>query len=67
MPILTRFEKTRLIGARALQISMGAPPITKNVGNSPLETAKNELDEKILPLTVLRKYPNGKEIRIEIN
>ncbi len=67
MPILTRFERTRLIGARALQISMGAPALVKEGAGTPLETAKKELEDNVLPLTVIRHFPNGEEKRVELN
>ena len=60
-PRLTRFEKTRIVGARALQISMGAPlmiEIPKNMTN-PIEIALKELMEKVLPITIRRKLPDG--------
>ncbi len=60
-PRLTRFEKTRIVGARALQISMGAPlmiEISKNMTN-PIEIALKELMEKVLPITIRRKLPDG--------
>ncbi|RME78427.1 DNA-directed RNA polymerase subunit K [Candidatus Woesearchaeota archaeon] len=59
---LTRFEKARLIGARALQISMGAPykiDISKEdleaIKYNPIEIAKKELEAGVLPLKVVRK------------
>jgi len=53
----TRFERARLIGARALQIKMGAPILVKVTGDhtSALEIAKLELSKNVLPLTVKRK------------
>lgn len=58
--LLTRFEITRLISARALQLSLGAPPLVKQEkGASCYDLAKEELQEKLLPLAVLRVYPNG--------
>lgn len=54
----TRFEKARIIGARALQISMGAPSmlakIPKNVID-PVEISMLEFEEKAIPITVKRK------------
>jgi DNA-directed RNA polymerase subunit K len=50
----TKFEKARLIGARALQIKMGAPLLIvppKGV-ERPLEIAKLELEKGTLPITV---------------
>jgi len=58
--VLTRFEKTRLISARALQLSFGAPALLKvDKEDTCYNIAKNELDKKVLPLSVLRQYPNG--------
>lgn len=50
----TKFEKARLIGARALQIKMGAPVlITPPKGvERPIEIAKLELEQDVLPITV---------------
>lgn len=60
-PKLTRFEKARVIGARALQIAMGAPPlieVNKSV-NSPIDIAIMELNEKVLPISIRRTLPDG--------
>ncbi len=67
-PKLTRFEKARIVGARSLQISMGAPillALDENLSaggtglNSPIEIAMKELEEGILPMTVRRTLPDG--------
>lgn len=61
-PRLTRFEKARILGARAMQLAMGAPPLVEvppDVKN-PLEIAKLELEKGVLPLVIKRKLPNGK-------
>lgn len=48
---LTRFEKARIVGARALQISMGAKPQVKiSQDCDPIDIAKLELKKKVLPL-----------------
>jgi len=60
-PKLTRYEKARIVGARALQISMGAPVLVKpseNVSN-PIDIAIQELEGKILPITIRRTLPDG--------
>ncbi len=56
---LTKFERSRIIGARALQISFGAPVLTDLPKTSldPLRIAEKELIEKVLPLTIRREYP----------
>jgi len=67
MSRLTRFEMTRVLSARALQLSLGAPPLVKKLKElSMLDVAEKEFDGKVLPLSVLRKYPNGKLKRIEL-
>ncbi|MBI4015280.1 MAG: DNA-directed RNA polymerase subunit K [Candidatus Aenigmarchaeota archaeon] len=55
--ILTRFERTRLIGARALQIAAGAPPLVKGNTEDPIRLAEMELDSGVLPMTVKKKMP----------
>jgi DNA-directed RNA polymerase I, II, and III subunit RPABC2 len=60
-PKLTRFERARIVGARALQISLGAPilaPIPDTVVDS-IDIAIVELREKVLPLTIRRTLPEG--------
>ena len=60
-PTLTRFEKARIMGARALQLSLGAPPfidIPKNATTS-LQIAMEELDQRVIPITIRRVQPNG--------
>ena len=60
-PILTRFEKARIMGARALQLSLGAPvfiEIPKNATTS-LEIAMEELKQRVLPIVIKRTLPNG--------
>jgi DNA-directed RNA polymerase subunit K/omega len=65
---LTRFEKARLISARALQLSLGAPPLVEvKKENSVIDVAEKEFLEKVIPLVVLRRYPNGENRRIELN
>jgi len=50
---LTRFEKARLIGARALQLSMGAKPLVEVPGSlDPIDIATLELKEGVIPLKV---------------
>lgn len=65
---LTRFEFTRVLSARALQLSLGAPPLVKGTRDlSMLETAEKEFNEKVLPLNVLRQYPNGDIRKVGLN
>lgn len=63
---LTRFEETRLISARALQLSLGAPPLIKpSKEGSIFELAKEEFEKNALPLAVIREYPDGTLKKIE--
>ncbi|OKY77134.1 MAG: DNA-directed RNA polymerase subunit K/omega [Candidatus Methanohalarchaeum thermophilum] len=49
----TKFEKARIIGARALQISLGAPVLVEANGEKEsLELAKMEFEKGIIPVTV---------------
>lgn len=63
----TKYETARLIGARALQIAMGAPFFIKmdeaelaKIGYNPIEIARRELAAGALPLTVRRVRPAQK-------
>jgi len=60
-PKLTRFEKARIVGARALQISMGAPILIEVSEGflSPIDIALKELEAGILPITIRRTLPDG--------
>jgi DNA-directed RNA polymerase subunit K len=51
----TRYERARIIGARALQISMGAPLLIKTEKIDPLEIALEEFALRKIPITVKRK------------
>lgn len=57
---MTKFEKTRILGQRAEQISLGAPPMV-DIGNldDAMLIAEKELTEKKIPLKIIRTYPNG--------
>ncbi len=67
MSRLTRFEVTRVLSARALQLSLGAPPLVKRTSElDMLEVAEKEFGQKVLPLSILRRYPNGVSKRIEL-
>ncbi len=50
----TRFEKARIIGARALQISYGAPVLVDYPENiiDPIDIALYELDQDMVPIAV---------------
>ena len=52
-----RYEKARIIGARALQVAYGAPVLVETDQTQPILIAAEEYDEGVLPFTVRR----GKE------
>ncbi len=66
---LTRFEKARIIGARALQISMGAPILvnTKTAPSSLFALAEHELRAGNIPMTVRRTLPTGESADIPLS
>ncbi len=68
-PTLTRFEKARIAGARALQLSLGAPPfipIPKTARIS-LDIAMVELEKRVIPIVIRRVLPNGDYQNIPID
>jgi len=66
---LTRYEKARIVGARALQLSFGAPLLIEKPIDiiDPIKLALLELKAGILPLTIIRDNPNGESQDIPIN
>ena len=60
IPFLTKYEKTRIIGKRAMQISKGSPPLVE-IGDleSPIDIAKKELMERKIPFIIRRPLPDG--------
>lgn len=66
---LTRYEKARIVGARALQISFGAPILIDKPTDmiDPIKIAQVELRAKILPLTIRRENPSEEYQDIPIN
>ncbi len=60
----SKYEKARMLGSRALQIAMGAPFLVKlekkdleRIAYSPLEIAKIEFEQGVIPITVRRPLP----------
>ena len=60
IPFLTKYEKSRIIGKRAMQISKGSPPLVE-IGDleSPIDIAKKELMERKIPFIIRRPLPDG--------
>ncbi len=64
----TKYEKARVIGARALQIAMGAPVLLKltqddleKINYSPIVIAKLEFEKGVLPIVIKRPLPPAVE------
>ncbi|WP_436935516.1 DNA-directed RNA polymerase subunit K [Halovenus marina] len=49
-----RYEKARIIGARALQVAYGAPVLIDTEQTEPILIAAEEYDSDVLPFTVRR-------------
>lgn len=59
-PYLTKYERARVLGTRAMQISMGAPvKIDVQGATDPIVIADMELQRKMNPLIIRRYLPNG--------
>ncbi|MFH1317061.1 MAG: DNA-directed RNA polymerase subunit K [Candidatus Woesearchaeota archaeon] len=64
----TKYERARILGSRALQISVGAPFLIKldendleNLRYNPIEIAKLEYNKGLIPITVKRPLPGKKK------
>ena len=60
-PILTKYEKTKIIGLRVSQLNKGAKPyveLTRSIIDNAL-VAEKELREKKIPFIIMRPIPNG--------
>jgi DNA-directed RNA polymerase I, II, and III subunit RPABC2 len=59
-PYMTKYERARVLGTRALQISMNAPVLVPVEGETdPLEIALKELAAKKIPLVIRRFLPDN--------
>ncbi|KAL5727681.1 DNA-directed RNA polymerases II [Ranunculus cassubicifolius] len=57
---MTKYERARILGTRALQISMNAPVMVELEGETdPLEIAMKELRARKIPFTIRRYMPDG--------
>ncbi|KAL3905778.1 MAG: hypothetical protein SGILL_009539 [Bacillariaceae sp.] len=57
---LTKYERARVLGTRALQVSMNAPVMVDLDGETdPLRIAEKELRERKIPIIVRRYLPDG--------
>lgn len=63
----SKYEKARIIGSRALQLSMGAPMTIKltekeleKINYNPIMIAKREYEEGKIPLKIIREQETVK-------
>ena len=68
----TKYEKARILGARALQVAMDAPLLTdidkdrlEELNYDPMEIAKIEYDEDVLPISVKQPMPKKKSVKVK--
>ena len=64
----TKYEKARILGARALQIAMNAPLLIKfktedleNIKYDALKIAEVEFNSNVLPISVKKPFPKKSE------
>ena len=69
----TKYEHARIVGARALQISMGAPFMVKlseedlkKMGYNPIEIAKLEFRQGLIPISVKKPMPGTMKKEIPV-
>ena len=59
-PAMTKYERARILGTRALQISMNAPVMVEIDGETdPLRIAQKELAARKIPIIIRRYLPDG--------
>ena len=70
--VFTKYEKARILGARALQIAMNAPLLVKLskedlelIKYDAIKIAEIELNSDILPISVKRPLPKKKEEKLK--
>uniref|UniRef100_A0A7S3GR49 RPB6 homolog n=1 Tax=Spumella elongata TaxID=89044 RepID=A0A7S3GR49_9STRA len=57
---MTKYERARVLGTRALQISMNAPVMVDIAGETdPLKIAMKELRERKIPMIIRRYLPDN--------
>ncbi len=68
----TKYEKARILGARALQISMDAPVLLKlskeeldSINYDSLKIAQEELKRGVLPISITRPLPEKKDSKLK--
>jgi DNA-directed RNA polymerase subunit K len=70
--VFTKYEKARILGARALQLAMNAPLLLKiteedlaKINYDVLKIAEIELDSGVLPISIKKPFPEKKEGKLK--
>jgi len=64
---LTRYERARIIGGRALQLALGAFPLVEvKPGDTPIDIAERELEAGVLPIIIRRRRPDGSYVDVPL-
>jgi len=64
---LTKYEKARIIGGRALQLSLGAFPLVEVYPNdTPIDIARREFERGVLPIIIRRRRADGSYVDIPL-
>ena len=67
-PVLTKYERVRILGDRAKQLSLGAKPMLLNVNNmNPKDIAKLELERGVIPFIIEKVLPDGRRERWKVS
>jgi DNA-directed RNA polymerase subunit K/omega len=67
-PVMTKYERVRILGDRAKQLSLGAKPMLLGVENmNPKEIARLELERKVVPFIVEKVMPDGRRERWKVS
>ncbi len=65
---LTKYERARVLGLRATQLSKGAPPMVDTTGlHDVLRIAEKELRENKLPLIIRRPNADGTHVDVKVS
>lgn len=66
--VLTKYERARVLGTRAIQLEQGAIPMVPTDGlHSVMDIAEKELRENKLPVIIRRKMPDGTFLDIKVS
>ena len=64
---LTRYERARIVGGRALQLALGAFPLVEvKSGDTPIDIAERELEAGVLPIIIRRRRPDGSYVDVPL-